>query len=43
MYFKILVILVMQSWIFFSVTWSLFRNHSSMLISCSKKSYYYQC
>jgi len=40
---------VMQSWIstiitpVFSVTWS-FRNHSNMLICCSRNiSYYYQC
>ncbi len=44
-YFKMLFISVMQSWIFsiFSVTWS-FRNHSHMLIWCSRNiSDYYQC
>ncbi len=49
MYYKMSFIPVMQSWIFsiitqvFTVTWS-FRNHSNMLIGCSRNiSYYYQC
>ncbi len=45
---QIVIYSVWQSWIFichyssFSVTWS-FRNHSNMMIGCSRNSSHYQC